>query len=367
MIDTKYLHGTVIKGEQWGRLIGFPTANLSHEFFKDHPVADGVYAGWTWVGRERFASAAVVGVPLVIRPEVKKNETHLIGVSKNLYGQTITVELVKRLRGITKFRGVPLLMKQVRHDIRQARVALRTNERARQEKRQALLHAAAIAGPILKQALAGVRRQLRPGVTEQAIARFILGFFRRHGYRTSFPTSGTPIIVAFGPAAATPHHRPGTRRLRTGDLVKIDCGIKVQGWCTDLTRMFVIGQPTTKQAKLYRLVLQAQQAALKGARPGMTGQEIDALARNIIKRAGFGKQFIHGTGHGLGQYIHEPPFLSPRTVISRVAIGDVITIEPGIYLPGWGGVRIEDMAVMTKDGLRLLTASIPNSLLSAVI
>ncbi|MED6331620.1 MAG: M24 family metallopeptidase, partial [Actinomycetota bacterium] len=153
-------------------------------------------------------------------------------------------------------------------------------------------------------------------------------------------------IVASGENSALPHHRAGDHQLATGDLLVIDCGAKVDGYHADMTRTFVVGaEPSEWQHEIHSLVLQAQQAARDAVAPEVVAGDIDAAAREPITHAGFGEAFAHGTGHGVGLEIHEQPMLSARSsaVLPENA---VVTVEPGIYLPGRGGVRIEDTVVV---------------------
>ena len=210
---------------------------------------------------------------------------------------------------------------------------------------------------ITDRAWAQLQAEFVPGKTETEIAAAFEYFQRKLGAEgTSFST-----IVASGPRSALPHGAPGPRRLAPGDLVVVDGGARYAGYCSDFTRTVVVGEPTPRQLELYNLVREAQEAALAGIRPGMTGKEVDALARQVISQAGYGENFGHGLGHSLGLSIHEDPRLSmtDETVLEP---GMVFTVEPGVYLPGWGGIRIEDVVVVTADGIENLTAS-PKSIL----
>jgi len=193
---------------------------------------------------------------------------------------------------------------------------------------------------------------IRPGDAEQDVAwRLEEALHRLGASGTSFPT-----IVASGSRSALPHGEAGDRQLMAGDLVVVDFGCVLHGYCSDMTRTVVVGEPTRRQQEIYHLVLQAQLAAIAGLRPQLTGREGDALARRVIEEAGYGEYFGHGLGHSLGLAIHENPRLSPRenTVL---APGMVLTVEPGVYLPDWGGIRIEDVVVITESGCEVLTAS----------
>lgn len=193
---------------------------------------------------------------------------------------------------------------------------------------------------------------LKPGVSEMDIALEIEFFIRRNGgTSTSFDT-----IVASGERSALPHGRASERVLRTGEFVKLDFGAYYKGYCSDITRTVMLGKPTDKHREIYDKVLEAQLACLAGLKPGITGREGDALARDVIVRHGYGDKFGHGTGHGLGMEIHEAPRLS-RMDDTVLEPGMVVTVEPGIYLPGFGGVRIEDDVVLIEGGIRILTQS----------
>ena len=193
-------------------------------------------------------------------------------------------------------------------------------------------------------------REVRTGVTERALADLIPELAERHG---AGGLAFDPIIVV-GRNAAQPHAKPGGARLRSGRLLVIDFGVTYGGYRSDMTRTVAVGKPSAEARKVYGTVLRAQQAAIKAVRPGMHGRELDAVARDIIDRAGYGKHFVHALGHGVGRKIHQAPRISPKRS-HRLKAGDVITIEPGIYLPGRLGVRIEDMLLVTPRGHRNLT------------
>jgi len=161
-------------------------------------------------------------------------------------------------------------------------------------------------------------------------------------------------IVAFGKNSALPHHQPGKTKLKKGDLVLIDMGMKYKGYCSDMTRIVFTTSPTPLQKEIYQLVLKAQKAAIKGIKAGITGKKADALARDIINSAGYEEQYGHAGGHGVGLDIHEMPSLANK-YIKTLKENSIITIEPGIYLPGKFGIRIEDMLLVTKKGNKNLT------------
>jgi len=203
---------------------------------------------------------------------------------------------------------------------------------------------------ITDEAFAHFLEWVRPGVTERQVAWEIEKHMREHGAEgISFPT-----IVASGPNGAMAHHRAGERPLQPGEPVIIDMGAIYEGYCADMTRTICLGQADERFWEIYNLVLQAQEAAEAGIHAGITGVEGDRLARQIIENAGYGEQFGHGLGHAVGLAVHEIPRFSPLAE-DVVAAGVTITVEPGIYIPGWGGVRIEDIVLMQEQGCQVLT------------
>lgn len=165
-----------------------------------------------------------------------------------------------------------------------------------------------------------------------------------------------PSIVAFGEHAAEPHHRPCHRALAEGDVIKMDFGALVGGYHTDMTRTVAFGEPTPQLRKVHDLVAEAQQAGIDAVRVGSVGRDVDAAARAVIQDAGYGEAFSHGLGHGVGLEIHEGPSVGSRSD-DELPLNAVVTVEPGVYLPGIGGVRIEDAVVVTEDGGRPLGTS----------
>ncbi len=214
----------------------------------------------------------------------------------------------------------------------------------------AIEDAASIAAQALKQIL----RHIKPGVTENELAGMLDFQIRRLGAKNSFET-----IVAFGPNASRPHHQPSRRKLKHKDTVLIDFGAKYKGYCSDITRCFVVGWPTTFYKKVYDVVEQAQAAAIKMIKAGVKINRVDAAAREVIDKNDL-PVYGHGTGHGLGLEIHESPFLKAKGK-GTLKAGEVITIEPGIYVPGKLGVRIEDDVLVTQTGSRILTRKCPHS------
>ncbi|OFW00796.1 MAG: hypothetical protein A3I61_00350 [Acidobacteria bacterium RIFCSPLOWO2_02_FULL_68_18] len=204
-------------------------------------------------------------------------------------------------------------------------------------------------------AVAGIAwRAVRAGVEERQVAAALESAMRDAGYeRLAFDT-----IVASGPHAALPHYRAGDRILQAGDLVVLDFGGVLDGYCCDLTRTVSIGPPSPEARRLHTAVYDAQQAALATVRPGVETSAVDAAARQVLEARGLGAAFGHGTGHGLGLDVHEEPRITrPRADVPSVPLlpGMVFTIEPGAYLPGFGGVRIEDDVLVTDTGCEVLT------------
>jgi Xaa-Pro aminopeptidase len=192
---------------------------------------------------------------------------------------------------------------------------------------------------------------LEPGMTEQQVAWELESYMRLHGAEAiSFPT-----IVASGPNSAKTHARPTDRRIQAGEPLVLDFGCVVDGYCSDITRTICLGEPADdRYLSLWQLISRAQQAALTGAKAGMTGDAVDKLARDIIVGAGFGDNFGHSLGHGIGLAVHELPRYS-YAYPHQVYAGSVMTIEPGVYFPDWGGVRLEDVVLVGEDGVEILT------------
>lgn len=191
---------------------------------------------------------------------------------------------------------------------------------------------------------------LRKGMTENDVAREIEVAVRQNGGdNVSFST-----IVAAGPWGARPHAHPRDERIGARDAIVIDMGARVEGYCSDLTRTVTMGKPSPKFRKIYEIVREAQQNAIENVEHGMKGTDAHQLAASVIERYGYGEQFGHGLGHGVGLEVHEAPYMG-KTSTDTLENGMVFTIEPGIYLPGWGGIRIEDIVVMENGRARVLS------------
>lgn len=200
--------------------------------------------------------------------------------------------------------------------------------------------------------------RLKVGMTEKQVAAMLTQLQLEEGAEM---LAFSPI-VSTGENGASPHAVPTERPLQSGDLLVIDWGCTVDGYPSDITRTFAVGQIDDELRHIYETVQQANAAGIAAAQPGATGQDVDTAARNIITEAGYGRYFIHRTGHGLGVEVHEPPFMM-QGYTAPLAPGNVFTVEPGIYLPGHGGVRIEDDVVITPDGAQVLT-SFPKNLIT---
>lgn len=193
---------------------------------------------------------------------------------------------------------------------------------------------------------------LRPGVSELEVAAELEYQMKKAGAEDL----GFNTIIASGLNSSMPHAIPGKKKLEAGDFVTMDFGCKYEGYCSDMTRTVVLGKANDKQKEIYNVVLEAQLAGLAAVKAGKTGKEVDKVARDIITKAGYGEYFGHSLGHSVGLFIHEKPGLAPsdETVLQA---GMIETVEPGIYVPGFGGVRIEDMVLVTEEGCRNLASS----------
>jgi Xaa-Pro aminopeptidase len=192
---------------------------------------------------------------------------------------------------------------------------------------------------------------IRVQMTERDIAARLEFEMRRRGAeRVSLET-----IVASGPRGALPHGRASDRQVQSGELITIDFGCVVKGYCSDVTRTVAAGTPSSRAREIYDIVLQALTAGKAAVRAGAAGQAVDAVARQVIADAGYGDYFVHNLGHSLGLEIHEDPRLARNRPDHILRTGNVVTVEPGIYIPGWGGVRIEDVVTVTAASSRTLT------------
>lgn len=257
-------------------------------------------------------------------------------VSLGIEAHALTVRDAERLGGLARGRVVPTA------DLVEHLRAVKSPEEV-----DSIRAAAALAQAALAEVLPGVRS----GQTEREVGAVLEAALRRRGSEWHpFPT-----IVASGPRAALPHARTSARVIQAGEWLLLDFGAQVDGYCADLTRTVVVGgRADQRQRTVYELVRSAQRRALEHLRAGMTGREGDALAREVIAARGFGDAFGHSLGHGLGLEVHEAPRLAP-TADQVLPEHAVVTVEPGVYLPGWGGVRLEDDVHLGRDGAEVLS------------
>ncbi|SJZ85908.1 M24 family metallopeptidase [Selenihalanaerobacter shriftii] len=204
---------------------------------------------------------------------------------------------------------------------------------------------------IADQAFDHILDYIEPGLTEREVSLELEYFMKKQGATDN----AFDFIVASGKRGVLPHGVATDKELEAGDMLTLDLGCVYRGYNSDLTRTIIIGaEPTEKQEEVYQIVLKAQLAAIDAIKPGKTGAEVDKIAREIITKAGYGENFGHGLGHGVGLQVHEEPRLA-KTGKTKLESGMIVTVEPGIYLPDWGGVRIEDIVEVTIDGCRILT------------
>jgi len=204
---------------------------------------------------------------------------------------------------------------------------------------------------VAEEAWSAFRRTIRPGWTERRLAAELDYRMRLAGADApAFPT-----ICAVDASASMPHAQPGSRRLQRGSILLVDFGARVGDYVCDLTRVLFVGRISPCARRVYEAVERAQAAAIARAAPGVAFREVDAAARAVIQEAGFGKAFLHGTGHGIGREVHEPPSLGPRSEDGSLQPGMVVTIEPGVYRKGKFGIRIEDVVLVTEAGRRVLS------------
>lgn len=257
----------------------------------------------------------------------------VLGFEKQCVSYADYLGLRKLCAGKVKLKGVVGLVEQLRFVKDSGEILL-------------IKHACGIADTVFEE----IASQDLAGKTERDVELMILNSLRAHGAKKdSFDT-----IAAYGPHSAKPHCAPCDTMVEPGAMLKLDFGALYQNYCSDITRTVFIGEPTAKFRDIYGIVLQAQLAAIEAIKPGRTGREIDAVARKVITDAGFGSNFGHGTGHQIGIEVHDGPGLSLTSAIV-LEPGVVASVEPGIYIEGWGGVRIEDDILVTDHGCEVLT------------
>ena len=205
---------------------------------------------------------------------------------------------------------------------------------------------------VAEEAFEAIRGELKPGQTENYLAGLLVFELRSRGASDS----SFPAIVASGPNSSLPHYRPQEILIQRDQPLLIDWGALYKGYCSDLTRTMMLGRVSSAMKKIYQVVLQAQEAAIEFLRPGVTTMQADRVARDVIEKAGFAKEFGHGLGHGIGREIHELPTLRKTGGEEELRPGMIVTVEPGIYIPGEGGVRIEDDVLITHSGHEMLSS-----------
>jgi len=262
--------------------------------------------------------------------------------------KSVRMVAVEKSTSVADFEA---LKKRVKLRLKPTASIIESIRRAKDSSEVAVIKAAAsIAARALRQTL----RYIKPGVSENELAGMLDFQIRKLGATNSFET-----IVAFGPNASRPHHQPSRRKLKKRDTILIDFGAKYKGYCSDITRCFAVGRPSHFYKKAYDVVQQAQAAAIKTVKAGVEMVKVDAAAREAIAEHDL-PVYGHGTGHGLGLEIHENPFLNTESK-GKLQAGMVLTIEPGVYIPGKLGVRIEDDILVTDTGCKILTRSCPHS------
>ncbi|HLB74868.1 MAG TPA: Xaa-Pro peptidase family protein [Sedimentisphaerales bacterium] len=267
------------------------------------------------------------------------------------------VARLKSVRAVTVEKSVSLddfeaLKKQLKSRPKSAGGII---ERIRSVKDPDEIAAIKASADIATKVLERTMSKVNAGMAEIELAGLLDFQLRKAGATNSFDT-----IVAFGPNASRPHHQPGGRRLRKKDTILIDFGARYKGYCSDITRCFVLGEPAAFYRKVFNVVERAQAAAIKAIAPGVKLTTVDSAARDVIRAADL-PVYGHGTGHGLGLEIHELPFLKADSKAEKLKPGQVITIEPGVYIPGKLGVRIEDDFLITENGCEILTRNCPHS------
>jgi Xaa-Pro aminopeptidase len=225
-------------------------------------------------------------------------------------------------------------------------------ERIRQTKQPLEIDRITAAQQLTDEAFTHILSRIHPGARERDIALALECYMRSQG---SEGVAFDPI-VASGPNSAMPHAKVTAREIEAGDFVKLDFGARVGGYCADMTRTVVVGSASERQREIYGAVHAANLAGIQAVKAGVPGRQADAAAREVLTERGFGEYFGHGLGHGVGLEVHELPGLGPRSEAALPA-GAVVTVEPGVYLPGFGGVRIEDLVVVEEGGVRVLTRS----------
>lgn len=277
-------------------------------------------------------------------------------------GEDLATKIAKKVKayktkklGLDTITGVPgvadyLKLKKVLRGIAKIKIdngSVRDLRKVKDEEEISLMRKA---GELTSEGMKAAYETIKPGVREYEVASEIEYAMRKNGsWGTAFET-----IVASGVRSAFPHGGCTDRKIRNGDLVVVDIGATYQYYCSDMTRTFAAGKPSAKQKKIYEIVRLAQEKAFQAVKPKAKAKDIDVISRKIIEEAGYDKYYVHGLGHGVGLEVHESPTLNPRSK-DRLTVGNVVTIEPGIYIVGFGGIRIEDAVLVQKRKAEKLT------------
>ena len=323
--------------------------------FTGHDSTSGSSAGWVLVTRDE--AMLLVGF---LSMEQAKRECPDLGLRDTAGKPSVLVGQLARERGFRRLLG------EGSHLTHAAFVELQSQlpsdcelvsfegwvEEMRSRKDESEIATIRRAAELTDRALEHVLGVVRPGMSERAIAWEAERYLREHGAEGP----AFDVGVATGPNTSLPHNPPGERQLQVGEPIWIDMGAQVDGYCADLTRTFCLGEPEVRLREVWDIVHRAQQTAIDSCRPGMTGPEVDGIARQIITEAGYGPGFGHSLGHGVGLVVHELPRLSQQST-DVISTENVVTFEPGIYLEGWGGVRIEDLGVIRQGVVELLSAA----------
>ncbi|HEX9093970.1 MAG TPA: aminopeptidase P family protein [Coriobacteriia bacterium] len=340
-----------LEDEEIGAALVTQVANMRYLTGFDRVFDDGINAAclvtldeawfYTDFRYAEAAEAAAVGTPWSVHLQ---KESLYIELCKELHAAGVDSLVMEESAPYGRFK---FISEQFQGNVQ---VVESWVEDLRQVKEPVEIVAIEAAARLADEAFEHIVGFVRAGIREIDVALELEFFMRKNG------SEGVAFdaIVASGPNSARPHAGVTTRRIEPNDFLKMDFGARVDGYCSDLTRTIVVGTADDRQREVYEAVLAANEAALAGLRPGMPGAEVDAIARRVLTDRGFGEQFGHGLGHGVGLAVHEMPALGPRSR-QPVREGAVVTIEPGVYLPGFGGVRIEDLVLVTGDGATLLS------------
>jgi Xaa-Pro aminopeptidase len=323
VFNVRYLSG--FSGSTAGLVVGPEVASLITDFRYEEQAAKEAYPGVKVVIDKRDVLAATCEMLSTVDGKV------------GFEGQTLAYTAFEKLAGAVRAELLP------------TQGLVEGQRKIKDQNEIASMYKAAQAADAV---FGQIRSEIEPGMSETGLAARIDFLLRQKS--TDVPPFKT--IVASGERASLPHAQPTDKKLARGDLLTMDFGGSIDGYCSDLTRTVVIGKASAKQREVYQIVLDANLKALAGIKAGTKGNEADTLARQHIEARGYGERFGHSLGHGVGLEVHEEPRLSQKNT-EPLESGMVATVEPGIYIPGWGGVRIEDLVVIEDQGCRLLSAA----------